>query len=267
MAIFGKKQNNCNKYKLGLALSGGGTKGIAHIGVFKAFEEAGIKFSCVAGTSAGSIFGALYCKQIPWQDMLAETKKVTRKDIIDKPFILGSDSQNIANVATRLLGETTFQQLAIPFSAVAVDISSGNEVVLNSGDVATAVAASSAVPALFTPVRKDDMILVDGGLLNNMPADVCRRMGADIVVSVDLNHTRGSGTTSLHLPDILMATWSITTKSTVYKGELNSDVIITPELSIYKNTRLDFVDEMFEEGYRAAMEKMPQITELLKTKF
>ncbi len=268
MALFGKKQKNeFNNYKLGLALSGGGTRGIAHIGVFKAFEEAGIKFSCVAGTSAGSIFGALYCKQIPWQDMLAETKKISRKDIIDKRFILGSDSQNIASVATRLLDGTTFEQLAVPFSAVAVDISHGEEVVLNSGDVATAVAASSAVPALFTPVRKDDMVLVDGGLLNNMPADVCRRMGADIVVSVDLNHTRGSGTSSLRLPEILMATWSITTKSTVYKGELNSDVIITPELSAYKNTRLEFIDEMFEEGYRAATEKLPEITELLKTKF
>lgn len=267
MALFGKQKNERLNYKLGLALSGGGTRGIAHIGAFKAFEEAGIKFSCVAGTSAGSIFGALYCKQIPWQEMLAEVKKVTVKDIIDKRFILGSSSQNIADVATRLLGETTFAQLPVHFSAVAVDISRGEEVVLDSGNVATAVAASSAVPALFTPVRMDDMVLVDGGLLNNMPADVCRRMGADVVVSVDLNHTRGSGTASTRLPEILMATWSITTKSTVYKGELNSDVIVTPNLSAYKNTRLDFIDEMFEEGYRATVEKLPEITNLLKTKF
>ncbi len=267
MALFGKKQKNEIRYKVGLALSGGGTRGIAHIGAFKAFEEAGLKFSCVAGTSAGSIFGALYSKGVAWQDMLSEAKKLNRKDFLDKRFILGSDSLNIANVATRFLDGVTFEQLPIPFAAVAVDISRGEEVVLDSGDVATAVAASSAVPALFTPVRRDGMVLVDGGLLNNMPADVCRTMGADVVISVDLNHTRGSGTSSPRLPDVLMATWSITTKSTVYKGELNSDVIITPQLSAYKNTRLENIDEMFEEGYRATVEKLPSIFEILNTKF
>lgn len=268
MGLFGKKsKTNKHNYKLGLALSGGGTRGIAHIGVFKAFEEAGLKFSCVAGTSAGSILGAMYCKQLPWQEMLSAAKQLTKKDILDKKFVLGSDSQNVANVVTKILGETTFEQLKIPFAAVAVDISKGEEVVLDSGDVATAVAASSAVPALFTPVKKDGMVLVDGGLLNNMPADVCRRMGADVVVSVDLNHTRGSGTTSSKILDILIASWTITTKSSVYKGELNSDVIITPELSAYKNTRLENIDEMFEEGYRAAVAKLDVIFDVLKTKF
>lgn len=266
MALFGKRKTAYG-HKMGLALSGGGTRGIAHIGAFKAFDEAGIKFDCVAGTSAGSIMGALYCAEIPWQTMLEEAKKLSRKDFLDRRFVLGSASENIAKIARILLGETTFDQLKIPFAAVAVDIRTGREVVLNSGDVATAVSASSAVPALFTPVKIDDMALVDGGLLNNMPADVCRDMGAEIVVGVDLNHLRGQGSSSDKLKDTLRATWAITAKNAMFKGELNSDIIVTPELTEYKNTRLENIDEMFEEGYRAAMEKVAEIKELVNTKF
>ena len=265
MRLFGNRKTS--KHKLGLALSGGGTRGIAHIGAFKAFEEAGIKFHCVAGTSAGSIMGALYSAGIHWQTMLDEAKKLNRKDIVDKRFWVGSASENIANIARILLGDTTFEQLQIPFAAVAVDIRTGREVTLDSGDVATAVSASSAVPALFTPVRIGEMTLVDGGLLNNMPADVCRSMGAEVVISVDLNHTRGQGSSSDKLKDTLLATWAITAKNAMLKGELNSDVIITPELAEYRNTRLDNVDEMFEEGYRATVEKMPEISKLINTKF
>lgn len=267
MALFARNKNYLDKYKLGLALSGGGTRGIAHIGAFKAFEQNGIKFSYVAGTSVGSIMGALYCAGVPWQTMLDEARLLSRKDLIDKRFVFGSHSANIEKMAQKLLGNMSFDELKTPFSAVAVDISSGEEVVLKSGEVAEAVSASSAVPMLFTPVKKDGKTLVDGGLLNNLPADVCRQMGAEIVFSVDLNHTRGGGTESTRFWDILLATWNITTKSTVYKGELNSDILITPQLSAFKNTRFDNIDAMFEEGYRAAMEKMPDILELLQTKF
>ena len=265
MGLFGNRKTS--NHKVGLALSGGGTRGIAHIGAFKAFEEAGIHFHCVAGTSAGSIMGALYCAGIPWQVMLMEAKKLNRKDFLDKRFWVGSASENIANIARILLGDTTFNSLQIPFSAVAVDIRTGSEVILNSGDVATAVSASSAVPALFTPVTIGEMTLVDGGLLNNMPADVCRNMGAEIVVGVDLNHTRGQGSASDKLKDTIWASWAIIGKNAMYKGELNSDVIVTPELSEYKNTRLDNIDEMFEEGYRAANEKIQEIIDLINTKF
>ena len=138
-------------------------------------------------------------------------------------------------------------------------------------NVAVAAAHRRYFTAVFhTGVGKeklDGMVLVDGGLLNNMPADVCREMGADVVVSVDLNHTRGSGTSSDKLLDTIVAVWDITAKGTVLKGQLNSDVIITPELADYKNTKLEGIEEMAEEGYRAAMEKMPQIQQLLNTKF
>ncbi len=267
MALFKRKQNGDgfikSRYKLGLALSGGGTRGFAHIGVLRAFEQSRIKFDCVAGTSAGSIVGAMYAAGITCEQMLEEAKTLRRKDIVNSKLVLRSESANVEAIADRLLSGKSFNELNMPFCAVAVDISSGREVVLNEGSVARAVSASCAVPMLFKPVELDGMLLVDGGLLNNMPADVCRQMGADIVIGVDLNHNRGSGTKSKKLKDTLVATWNITTKSTMYKGLLNSDLVIEPELSEYKNTSLDNIDQMVEEGYRSAMEKMSEIRELL----
>ncbi|MCM1533148.1 MAG: patatin-like phospholipase family protein [Corallococcus sp.] len=252
------------KFKLGLALSGGGTRGFAHIGVLRAFEENRIGFDCVAGTSAGSLMGAMYCAGVSLDDIIEEGKNVRRKDVLNSRIVIGSESANIAKIADKLLCDKTFDDLSTPFAAVAVDITEGREVVLNSGNVSQAVSASCAVPALFKPVEIDGMLLVDGGLLNNMPADVCRRMGAEIVIGVDLNHNRGKGTQSRKLVDTLVATWNITTKSTMYKGYHNSDIVIEPELSQYKNTSLSYIDEMVEEGYRAAMAKMDEIKELLQ---
>lgn len=270
MAIFARKKSDGgfvkSRYKLGLALSGGGTRGLAHVGVIKAFAEERIRIDVVAGTSAGALVGACFCAGVSLQRMTDEAKALKRKDVLNSKFMLGSDSANIRAIADRLLGGAIFQQLDIPFSAVAVDIRSGSEVILSEGDVATAVSASCAVPALFKPVVLNDMLLVDGGLLNNMPSDVCRQMGAEIVIGVDLNHNRGKGTSSRKLLDTLVATWNITTKSTMYKGLFNSDVVIEPELSAFKNTSLDGINLMVQEGYDAAKEKMPEIKEMLKLK-
>ena len=254
------------KFKTGLALSGGGTKGFADIGVFRAFEEEHIKFDCVAGTSAGSIFGALYAAGVSWQTMLDEVKKVKRKDILNSFLSFGSEATNIGKVVDRVLCGATFDSLPVPFAAVAVDLVSGEEITLCEGDIATAVSASAAVPVVFKPVKMYDYVLVDGGLLNNMPADVCRRLGAEVVVGVDLNYQRGKGTESTKIWNTLIATWNITTKGTMYKGYHNSDVVIKPELGAYKNTNLDFIDEMVEEGYRATKEAMAEIKETLLIK-
>ena len=261
-----KKTNNYlrPKVKLGLALSGGGARGFGHIGAFKAFEENHIRFDYVAGTSVGSIMGAAYCAGIPWQKMRDFSLTVEDRDLIDKRFIkIGSRSSNIEDLMRRLIGDTTFEQLQIPFSAVAVDLISGNEIVLNSGSVAKACSASSAVPAVFKPVQYDDMMLVDGGLLNNIPADTVRHMGAEVVIAVDLNHTRGEGTTSTGMWSTLMASWRILMKATAFKGQMNSDIIIEPELKEFKNTSIGDVDSMIEEGYRATLKKMDEIKYML----
>lgn len=253
------------KHKVGLALSGGGTRGFAHIGVIKAFNEERIGFDCVAGTSIGSLIGSMYCAGVGTDAMIEEAKLVQKRELVNR-FWLNSDSANIRRVVNRLLVDKTFDELDIPFAAVAVDILNGCEVVLNSGEVGAAVSASCAVPALFKPVELDGRLLVDGGLLNNMPADVCRAMGAEKVIGVDLNHNRGAGAKSTRMPDILVAAWNITTKSTMFKGLQNSDIVVEPELREFSRASLDGIDLMVAEGYRAAKEKMPAIKKLLGIK-
>lgn len=271
MSLFKRKQKDDgfvkSRYRLGLALSGGGTRGIAHLGVLKAFADNKIRFDYVTGTSVGSLVGAIYCADLNLDDVIAEAKTVTRKELVNRRFAIGSNSANIRALAERFVQDKTFAQLNVPFACVAVDISSGNEIILDSGSVSEAVSASCAVPALFTPVEHDGMLLVDGGLLNNMPADVCRRMGADIVVGVDLNHNRGNvGAKPRNVIDTFVATWSITTKSTMYKGQMNSDIVIEPELTDYKNTSLDNFDQRVQAGYDATVAIIDELKQLLQVK-
>ncbi len=253
--------------KLGLALSGGGGRGFGHIGAIKAFEEAGFKFDFVAGTSAGSIVGAMYSAGVSVTQMEKFGDGLTVKDVRNHTlFFRSSDSSNIERLCNKLLDGLEFSDLKIPFSAVAVDIVTGDEEILNNGNVSKAVSASCAAPIFFTPVRIGHKLLVDGGLLNNIPADVVRKMGADYVISVDLNSGRGSGTNSTDIVSMAFATWRITTKNSAYKGIQNSDFIIPPDLSRYSSTNLEGYKEMIEIGYRTTKERIPEILRELRVK-
>lgn len=252
---------------VGLCLSGGGARGFAHIGAIKAFNENGIDFDFVSGTSAGSIIGAMYCLGFSVEHMYDIALSVTMRDIRSSKFpLFSSPSSVVTAYLDRQFINANFADLQKPFSAVAVDIISGEEIILNSGNVAKAVSASCAVPYVFTPVEYDGLRLVDGGLLNTIPADVVRSMGARCVISVDLNSTRGGGTTSRRIIDILLASWNITMKQTALKGILNSDIVIEPSLKSFKSTSLDGREEMIEEGYRATIARMPEIKSLLGIK-
>ena len=252
--------------KIGLALSGGGARGIAHIGVIKAFEEENVKFDFVSGTSAGSFVACAYCAGFSVEEMTAFSKTLRGRDLINTFFKIRNDSSNIERTAKRLFGDLTFDDLKIPCVAVAVDLVKGEEVELNQGSVAKAISASCAAPIIFTAVQHENKQLVDGGLLNNMPADVVRRMGADFVVSVDLDFARGQGTPNDSLLNSALATWRIVMKSSVLKGQMNSDVIIYPNLSAFKSTELGDVDELIQQGYLATKEKMNEIKEFLNIK-
>lgn len=254
-------------YRIGLSLSGGGARGVAHIGALKAFEEEGFEFAAVAGTSAGSIVGALYCAGHTATEMKEMAMTINDRDIRNSTFILTpSRSSNIERMADRWLEGATFEEMKIPFFAVAVDLVTGEEVVLHSGNVAKAVSASSAVPIIFTPVIDGDRVLVDGGLLNTIPSDVLRLNGCDFVIAVDLNSGRGEGTSSRKMWDMAQATWRIVMKSTAFKGTMNSDVMIEPDLSKFKSTTLLGREEMIEIGYQATMAKMKEIKQNLGIK-
>jgi NTE family protein len=207
--------------KVGLVLSGGGAKGVAHIGVLKVLEEAGIPIDYIAGTSMGAIVGGLYAigyspsaldsivRIQDWQTLLSnqisrDKLLFTEKEINDKTLLSIPFSRDRLEIPTGVLsGEavlnmltayttgyhstTTFDSLPIPFACVAYDLETGDEVIIREGNLATAIRASMSIPGVFSTVQIDNKILIDGGVINNFPVDVVRAMGADVVIGVDVS--------------------------------------------------------------------------------
>lgn len=256
-----------DKVKIGIAFGGGGARGFSHLGAIKAFEEFGIKFDYVAGTSAGSLVGAFYSAGYSFQEMYDVVKTVRMKDIRKNvlPFT-PSKLDGLMEIVKSRLGDINIQDLKKPFSAVAVDLKSTKEVCISKGNLAKAVAGSCAVPGVFQPVEFENMLLADGGLQNTIPADIPRYFGCDYVVSVDVNKSRTYGTDSNKFIDVIMCSIRILMKSNAVRGYVNSDVVIAPETKRFKATKTDGLDEMIEEGYKATIDAMPAIMELFRRK-
>ena len=209
--------------KVGVVLSGGGAKGVAHIQALKVIEEAGIPIDYIVGTSMGSIIGGLYSigytpqqldsmvRKQDWMFLLSDRVKrsamslnereKSEKYVFSFPFTKSPKDavsggiikgQNLANLFTELTvgyhDSVDFNKLPIPFACVSQNIVNGEQIVFHNGILATAMRASMAIPGVFTPVRKDSMILIDGGMINNYPVDVARSMGADIIIGVDVQN-------------------------------------------------------------------------------
>ena len=255
-----KKRN----YKVGIAFGGGGTKGFAHLGVIKAFEENGIVFDEVAGTSVGSMVASLYAFGLSSDEMFEKAKAIREGDIRNsRVFFLPSSTVGIEEFIKNTIGDAHFEDMKKPLTVVAVDIISSKEVHITKGNVAKAVAGSCAIPGVFNLVDFGKYRLADGGLQNTIPADVLRNHGCKYVISIDVNPTRGHGTESTRLLDILSASIRIMMKSNAIKGKLYSDVCIEVDTSKYKGTSLIDAEEMYKAGYDAAIKLMPKIKSII----
>ncbi len=178
--------------RIGLALGGGAARGWAHIGVIEALAERGIRIDCIAGTSMGALVGAFHASGrlselreiacgLDWRRALHYFLEMTfpRSGMID--------GRKIADFARKSIAFSRIEDMPVPFKAVASDVKTGEEIILDRGDAINAVRASISIPGMFTPVPLDDHLLVDGGLVNPVPVSVVRAMGADTVIAVDVN--------------------------------------------------------------------------------
>ncbi len=269
--FFKKKDNDGvlvhRKVKIGLALGGGGARGLGHIGAIKAFEELGIKFDYVAGTSAGSIIGSLYAYGMSSKQMEDMVKSLKKKDIMrgSIPFVKPASTERLEEQLNKAFGDlTVFSEMKIPLSVVCTDLKTGKEVDFDYGNVAKVVSASCAVPGVFTPVVYEDMHLVDGGLRNNVPADVVKKMGANVVFAIDVNHLRGTGTHSLSTISVLSSTIGIMMQSKIDKTMECADLIFTPALEQFSPLKFfENVDEMIKIGYETVMANRDKIEKML----
>ncbi|NPA36479.1 MAG: BamA/TamA family outer membrane protein [Chlorobi bacterium] len=272
--------------KIGLVLSGGGAKGLAHIGVLKYLEKAGIKPDYITGTSMGSIIGGLYAigysadeldsiirginwpvimtDKIPLYDVEPLEKKDynrfefefdIRKDGLKLPngLIQGQRiSQLLSQYSWRVAGIKNFDDYPIPFRCVASDLITGQQYIFKSGDLMTALRASMAIPSVFTPVQVDSMYLVDGGVLNNFPVDVCREMGADIIIGVNVSHGDYPKIEELNsIVKVLMTAAMLSNTQVVVQAVKNTDLLISPDMYPYSTGSFDAADKIIERGEEA----------------
>ena len=204
--------------KIGLALGGGGARGLAHVGVIEAMRAAGVPIHCIAGTSIGAIVGAavaagrmeqirIWAREPDWRKLprlFFETRLTT------KALMRGD---RIASFLRELIPAATFADLPMPFAAVATDLATGERVVMTEGDLLSAVRASMSIPGVFAPVERDGRTLVDGGLVDPVPVAACRALGAERVMAIDLNGPECAATGKrpgrINLMDVLLGAFRI----------------------------------------------------------
>ncbi|MCK4421844.1 patatin-like phospholipase family protein [candidate division WOR-3 bacterium] len=290
---------NVKSLKVGLALSGGGARGIAHIGVIQALEEEGIPIDMIAGTSMGSIVGGLYAcgysaaeqreiiHRIDW-DHIFNQRPEPRSELVCRRYGMKESlirfqfkfwdiytplglisGQHISDelfrytTAASFAAKSKFDSLAVPFRAMAVDVSTGEIIALKEGELAQAIHASMALPLLFYPVRIGDRILFDGGVLNILPTNIVKEMGADVVIAVDLEKLFPLGKEPKHIADIAKHTIDIAIRE-LKKGNIKiADVLVEPDLGGHSEIAYNRFDSLIEMGYQAAMDKMDEIKRLI----
>jgi len=274
---------------VGLVLSGGGACGLVHIGVLRVLEREGIPVDYLAGTSMGGVIAAGYAAGMSSHDLEREALVATRKRhllrLADPSIRNGgvNRGQRLLAFFRQEFGEKTFSDLRLPLALVAVDLNSFQEVVLREGPVALALRATTSIPGLFMPVEMNGWRLVDGGVLNNLPVDVVSRMGADVVIAVDIGLTHKAGIghwigNHRWIPDGISTTLEVL-DDTLYAlrivGQENKlrqfppDVLICPGLPINVNVVVgyDRVAELAAAGERAAEDHLSEIKALLRPRW
>jgi NTE family protein len=285
--------------RVGLVLSGGGARGGAHLGVLKVLEDLQVPVHVIVGTSAGSIIGAAYASGMPLADIEAEMKPLhtsllvrdtERADLpmrrkadeavnyvgpefgvgagglaLPKGAIAGVSLEAVLRRLTVLQRQDDFDRLPIPFRAIATDLTTAEMVVLERGSLATAIRASMALPAIVYPVEIDGRLLVDGGASRNLPVDVARAMGADVIIAVNLGtpmHPREELVSVLSVTDQMVRMLTVHNVRQSLRELRPNDVLITPELGTLRTSDFDRLPEAVEAGLQAARAAAPRLARL-----
>lgn len=282
--------------KVGVVLSGGGAKGLAHIGALKVIEEAGVKIDYIGGTSMGAIVGGLYASgytadqldsifrntdfinliqdNIPRSSKSFYEKTVSEKYALTLPFNkfklsfpeAYSGGQNIYNELVRVLYHVRdvadFSKLPIPFLCIATNVETGDEVLLDRGYLPAAIMASGTLPSLFEPAPMGDQILIDGGIVNNYPIDEVRNMGADIIIGIDVQQGLKNREDLLSASEILLQINNYRSAVEMVEKAKKTDIYIKPDITNYSLIDFDSGQNIINSGIEAAREKLEELKKL-----
>ncbi|MBK8970055.1 MAG: patatin-like phospholipase family protein [Hahellaceae bacterium] len=255
--------------RIGLALGGGAAKGLAHVGVLKAFEEEGIRISFLSGTSIGALVAAYYAFGKPLEDIRAigadlHVTKVMNFTLKKRGFF---NTDALRAMILRDLGDVRIEQAQIPLAICATDIVTGAQVTFQKGLLADALCASMAVPGLFVPVEVDGRLLVDGGIVENVPVSALEDMGAGIIVAVDLNGIK-------HYPepadvmDVISNAIDIGIDLRTREQLKKADIVVSLDLSKYSRAgNADNAWALFMEGYWPMKAKIQRLLWYKRTNY
>lgn len=254
--------------KLGVALGSGGVKGLAHLGFLKVLEENEIPVSYIAGTSMGSIVGGLYSCCVSLDEMIKTALKLRMRDIIDLDLLFIKRSGFIKGIKAsealkKFVGDATFEDCKIPFKCAAVNVITGTEEILETGLLWKAMIASSAIPGVFLPQEVNGSVMLDGGLLNRVPIDIVRDMGADIVVGVDVLGPLKECDVPTNIVDTLIRAFHILEWHISKDAYKRADIIVTMDQENVDEFKIKNVDLSIEYGRKAASEILPELKKLM----
>jgi NTE family protein len=252
--------------KVGLALAGGFARGIAHIGVLRAFRDAGVPIDCVAGTSVGALIGAGYCAGVPLEKMEEIGQATTFADFGRwTPSWLGlATNQRMEKYLARMTPATTFAELKTPLAISATDINEGVTIYYMNGAIAPPLRASCAYPGLFVPIQYEGRTLVDGFLTSPVPVEGALLQGADFVIAVYLE--AGGISNPRTAVDIISRSFNIIQKHTDVSWRQQADVVIEPDVSNFAWDDFTKTPELIAAGEAAALKVMPEIVDALRSK-
>lgn len=260
--------------KVALVLGGGGARGMSHIGVLKALEEANIKIDMVVGTSIGALLGSCYALGQSARDLEVEALTLTKRKAIKELLDITLPKQSLLagkkahKYIDRLIKKANFKNTNIPVMVVATNLADGLPVLLTDGDLADAIVASVSVPGIFPPIKIGETYLVDGGVASPTPVGEALDWGADVVIAVDLVIQRGGKIKEKPaLIFTLMQSYEIIRNKSVWDDSLSKNVImIKPELNgngIVSSFKFFNIQGFIDEGYKATMTLLPQIRSVI----
>jgi NTE family protein len=259
------KKNNLPR--LGLALSGGASRGIAHVGVLKALRDNHIEINCISGTSIGALVAALYAFGVPVEDLHRQALEMSWLKISSLRFSRTALLSNkvIGEIIENFIGDTTIESSPIPLAIVATDISTGKKIVLRKGNIARAVMASSAIPGIFAPLKIDGRWLVDGFLVENVPISPLQEMGAEVIVGVSLSTLKAYREPN-RIVNIIMNAFDIAIDYNTILSSQHADVLIAPRFSGIPTAEFEESQLLFDEGYKSTLLVIPKIQNALQAK-
>lgn len=250
---------------IGLALGGGGARGMAHLGVIEVLNEAGIRFDAVSGCSVGAVVGALYCAGIFMDQFRAMAANIHWRQLVQKAKSTDKGLLNfdkMERLLVMMIGDIEFSDLEIPFGVAAMDFNTGEPIFLTEGPVARAVHASCAVPGIIEPVFLNGRYLVDGGVVDNLPVDLARELGAGYVLGIDIfspHYKRDAGVPGIGLT--VLETLIHSSGGGVHKA----DFVIRPDTAGSTYVRFSQRNRLISAGRRAANAALPDLATDLKT--